>query len=331
MDALSQAAAAAADSQSDAPAQEGQSPESSLQRMALPALGIFLFFLFLILKLPETRIQNLVVAHAKIEAQKMGYAFSTEKMTVGIILGPSVTFYGIELKSLDDDRMSLKLEKLKLKPSLFSLLPFMSVKKASFSADLLGGRAAGTVGAGATTYVVDVSVENVALDKSKLITSQIPVQIGGATIDADIDVTVDTADAKKTAGTARVKISKFLLPQQSVYGFNLPKISVAEATANVGIAEGKATIRAFDVGKDIKTDDLVAKLTGDATLDTARKYFSPLEGVKLNLAANFEISPALKASFPFLDAILAAGKQPDGKYRYRLGGTLAMPAPTPGG
>jgi type II secretion system protein N len=237
----------------------------------------------------------------------------------------------MELKSLDDDRNTLKIEELKVKPSLISLLPFMATKKVSFSAKLLGGEASGTIGMGATSYVVDVSLENLALDKSKLITGQLPVQISGATVDADIDMTVDSADAKKTAGNAKLKITKFQLPQQSVFGFNLPKVSVAEAKADIVVADGKGTIRSFDVGKDIKSDDLVAKLTGDATIDTSRKFYNPMEAVKLNVTANFEISAALKASFPFLDAILAAGKQSDGKYRYRLGGTLALPAPTPGG
>jgi hypothetical protein len=114
-------------------------------------------------------------------------------------------------------------------------------------------------------------------------------------------------------------------------GFNLPRIAVAKAEADLSVAESKILIRTMTIGEDIKKDDIVAKITGESLIDGQKNLYNPLARFKLNAKAVFELSASLKNSFPFLDAILGPAKGSDGKYTYGLGGTLAMPAPRAGG
>ena len=84
--------------------------------------SLLMFFIFLSLKLPEARIQNLVLAHIQIIAQEQGLLFNAEKVRIGIILGPSLKFYNAELRSINDEKQSLKLAYLKIRPHLFAAL-----------------------------------------------------------------------------------------------------------------------------------------------------------------------------------------------------------------
>jgi hypothetical protein len=82
------------------------------------------------------------------------------------------------------------------------------------------------------------------------------------------------------------------MPTQMVYGFNLPDVKVSEVNADIVLSGGKILFNTFEIGKDILKDDLVAKVTGDGTLDRA------IERSRMNLKASFELSPRTKTSFP---------------------------------
>lgn len=299
-------------------------------RAGLVLFGLILFIFFLVMKLPETRIQNFVMAHIRIAAQNAGYSFSAGRIRLGLFLGPSLKMDNVELKSLEDDRKVIKLTYLKVSPHLLSLMPWSSVKKGSITAELPAGEVSGVLGAGPSAYVVDLDVSKLALEKLLPLAGELPLQVASAQLDGNVDLRIDLADMRKTEGSLDLKLTKFQLPGQSVYGFTLPKIAIAETRLDATVAEGKVTLRAFNVGKDVKGDDLVAQLSGDATIDGAKNVYNPLDRVKLNLKATFELSAGLKGALPFIDALLGPAKGTDGKYGYKLGGTLAMPIPTPG-
>ncbi|MBI3541793.1 MAG: hypothetical protein HY075_00760, partial [Deltaproteobacteria bacterium] len=61
---------------------------SRLQLIGIAVFAVAAFFFFLVMKLPEARIQNLVIAHIRIIAQEQGFLFSAEKVRVGMLLGP---------------------------------------------------------------------------------------------------------------------------------------------------------------------------------------------------------------------------------------------------
>jgi type II secretion system protein N len=289
--------------------------------VGLVLFGIGVFFFFLLLKLPEARIQNLIIAHARIIAQNQGLLFSAEKVRIGLLLGPSVKIYNIELKSIENERESLKIPYLRVRPAMLSLLS--STKKVKIDGELLNGELSGAVGASASGFYADVDLDALNLGATPLIKKFLPVQVS-ATISGRVKLDFDSTAPQKTDGRIELQIDKLTLPVQSLYGFNLPKISVNKSKIDIGISQGQIAVRNFEVGKDIKTDDLVARITGDGQIDRV------LERSKINAKAVFELSQSVKQSFPLLETLLASARTPDGKYSYRLNGPISSLEPQPG-
>lgn len=301
-------------------------------RFGLAIFGIALFFIFLILKIPEARLQNYLLAHIRIESQKMGYLFNAEKISLGLLLGPSLKLTNVELKPIDNDQNVLKIDYLKVKPNLFSMLPFSKIKKISFDAELFGGAADGTVGLGQNTYLIDVSASKVSLPKLiPILLPNTPLTVSAAVLSAQVDLVINMDQIQTSEGRIEAELKPLSTPQQSLYGFNLPALSISESAIDISVSGGKAMIRKFELGKDANKDDVVAKVTGDATIDGQKNIYNPLARLKLNLKAAFELSAKVKSSFTFLDAILGPAKGSDGKYTYSVSGTAAAPVPRAGG
>jgi hypothetical protein len=109
-----------------------------------------------------------------------------------------------------------------------------------------------------------------------------------------------------------------------LYGFNIPKIAVSESVADVTFGKGKATLKTVRIGKTGNTaEDLRGTVTGDLLL--AKSWDSST----LNLKIRFSLAESILKSFMLLDAILGAGKQPDGSYAFNLTGPLSAPMPIP--
>lgn len=297
--------------------------ESRWRRLGTWAFAVFCFFFFLILKLPEARIQNLVIAHMRIAAQDQGFLFSAEKIRLGIFLGPSLKIYNAELKSIENERQSLKIPFLRVRPKLLSLLS--SVKKVGVSAELLDGSLSGTFGGAQTgsTYA-DLNLDSIDLSAATLIKKFLPVELTGK-VDGSIHLELDATDPAKSEGAVKLKLEKLVAPAQNVSGFNIPKISVSESKIDIVIDKGKIEFKEFNIGKEGSADDLVGKVTGDGQVSRM------LDRSTINAKAVFSLSQSVKQSFPLLDALLGPAKTPDGKYAYRLTGSWAALEPIPGG
>lgn len=292
-----------------------------LRRLGIGAFAVCAFFLFLMWKLPEARIQNYVIAHLRIASQDQGFLFSAEKVKIGMIFGPAIKLYNIELKSIDDNTQKLKIPYLRVRPHLLSLIG--STKKATISAELLDGGLSGTVGAGPTAVVADLDLDKLNLGATSLLKQFLPVAVAGI-IDGEIKLDLDLTEANKSSGKIALKIQKLSMPPQSVYGFNLPKINVADSKIDITINQGQLLIRSFEIGKDIKTDDIVGQITGDGTLDRV------LMRSRLNAKATLDVSQSVKQALPLLEALLQPAKTSDGKYTYHLTGPLMSIEARPG-
>lgn len=314
---------------------EAESPEpghSKLRTIFILLLGIFAFFLFLALKLPEARIQNLVIAHLRILAQDQGLLFSAEKVRIGVIFGPALKLYNVELKAMDDERQVLKIPYARIRPKLLSLLT--STKKASITAELLDGDISGTIGAtmannnfggpGASKIIVDLGLNKLDLSKSNLLKKFLQVDLSSGRVKGDIDVSLDFQQPQKSDGRIDLNLEKLVSPPQALYGFNLPRINIGQSRIDIAIKSGQVSIRTFDVGQNTSTDDIVAKITGGGTLDRA------LERTRIDAKANFRLSSTLIQSFPLLDALIGSARTPDGSYSYRLTGSFMGLEAVPG-
>lgn len=295
---------------------------SKLRQIGILLFGIFIFFVFLILKLPEARIQNFIVAHIRIAAQEQGFLFSAEKIRIGLLLGPSIKMYNVELKSIDDNRQKLTIPFLRARPQLLSLLS--QTKKVSIAAELLGGEISGSVGASNAALVANLDIESIDLSQTSILKKYLPMDIAGK-ISGEVRLDLDLEQTQKSDGRINLKIEKLNLPPQNVYGFNLPKLNISESVIEATIAQGQLVLRKVELGKDIKTDDVLAKATGDGAIDRI------LARSRLNLKVIFDLSQSVKQSLPLLEQLLGPAKAPDGKFSYRITGPLTSLEAQPGG
>ena len=297
--------------------------ENSKFKLALLVLfGIFTFFFFLLLKLPDARIQNLAIAHIKTVSQNFGILFSAEKVRISLIFGPALKFYNVELKAMDDDTQTLKIEFLKIKPKFFSMLT--STKKAAFSAELLDGEVSGVIGASVSdasnsALITHLYFDSINLSHATLLKKFIPVQFGSGQLDGKIKLNLDFSQTQKSRGSENIIVKDLSLLSQKIYGFNVPKINMSQAQIEFTISEGSLLIDKIEMGKDQKTDDIVAKVIGDGQIGQS------LEKTKINFKIIFGFSEALKQSFPLLDNILTPAKTTDGRYAYKVTGFLFAP------
>lgn len=295
---------------------------SRLKRAGIVLFAVAAFFFFLLMKLPEARIQNLVLAHLRILAQEQGMLFSAEKVRIGMLFGPSLKIYNAELKSIDNDKQTLKIPYLRLRPHLLSLLG--STKKASINAELLDGEIDGSAGAGPKAIVADLDLDDVNVGATTLLKAFVPVDVSGV-LNGRVKLDLNLENAQQSNGRIKLDIDKLTLPAQTIYGFKAPKIGIAESKIEITITNGAIVIKTFEVGKDIKTDDLVARVTGDGTLEKT------LDRSKINAKAVFQFSQSVMQSFPLLESLLEPAKTPDGKYAYRLNGPWMSLEARPGG
>ena len=116
-----------------------------------------------------------------------------------------------------------------------------------------------------------------------------------------------------------------MIDPQTIVGFAIPQLAISEGLIDVGFDKAKAVDpQRFTLGKPgATTDDLHGTITGDASL--SRTW----PASNLNVRADFGVSQNVLHAFVLLDALLGAGKQPDGSYSFKLNGPFNALNPTP--
>lgn len=295
---------------------------STLQKIGIALFAVFVFFFFLVMKLPEARIQNYIIAQIRIITQAQGFLFSAEKVGIGVFLGPALKMKNVVLTAIDNERQVLKVPYLKIKPKLLSLLS--ATKKVGIAAELLDGEISGTIGASPTGSIyVNLDLDSLNLSSTTILRKFLPFEARGK-VSGRIQLDFNAENVQKSDGAINLKIEKLELPAQQISGFNLPKISISESKIDVTITNGRIAIREFQVGKEGSSDDLIGKISGEGTLNRM------LDRSTINAKAVFTLSQGIKQSFPFIESLLASAKTPDHKYAYRITGPLTALEPVPG-
>ncbi len=296
--------------------------QKSSRRMFYVGLGVFLFIVFLIAKLPEAKIQNLLIAHIKIQAQNQGLSFNAEKIKIGMIFGPALKMYNVELKSLEDDKVALKIPFIKVKPVLSSL-PFAR-KKISLKIDFDEGSLNGTVGISQNSALVDLSLNKINLKQLAILKKYIFIDLIG-TINGSIGLDLSFEKPDKSDGQINLDISNLGAINQSLFGMQLPDIKVSNSSININVDKGKFVFKDVHFGKDINKDDLLGALTGEMTLA------NNIERSTINAKVQFQLSSKVREKIPLLESLLSSAKTSDGKFSYKLTGMLSTLEPQPGG
>lgn len=292
------------------------------------ALGLVMLVFFTLLKLPESRIKNLVQGYVSVALAERGISYTANQTELSYWLGVTYTLSDVTL-NLPAPAAPVHIEKMEVSPSLFATAWAALRKKpgaaGSFWIGNAGGTLKGTFAMGDTD--VHVSYKASKMDLGKLGVLPIAAGIQGGLI-ADGSGTLDGAlnNPSSWDGKVQLDLSKIVVDAQSVQGFTLPKLSISEGKIDITIEKGKAEIKELKLGKaGNKADDLNAVVTGSATLGRF------MNGSTLNLTAKFGLSENLMKSFSILDAILSQGKLADGTYRYQILGPVAGPQFNPMG
>lgn len=286
--------------------------------------GIFLLLLFTLLKLPEDKLRAYVQGMISAQLAQQGITMTAAQSGISIGFGVSYEMKDITLTPAPPAQ-PIKIEKITVSPYLLALLQHKAGAKIwlenkggkldlSFTQSLKPG--SGDIAWWAKATNLDLGAMGILPTFANL--------QGSAVINGTIDIAGDMNVPSTLAGTVALSLAKVTIDSQSIMGFSIPKLSISEGKVEADINRGKATVRNLELGRAGNTaDDIRAKVTGDITLGRNWQYST------LNLHATFNLSQTILKSFSLLDALLGAGKKPDGSFAYDISGPVYSPNPTP--
>lgn len=307
-------------------ADAGESPQespSALKRLA-QNLGWFGFFfglliVFTIVKMPGDKIHAYVQAQVAQGLSREGIGFTAESGGFDLGFGVGYRFEGVTLTPRPPAQ-PVRLSSLRAQPAILQLL-----------SGRLGGRVTAETGGGTIDVAASMpkpgasgrteasfELQDVDLGKSGIFGMLGGIQ-GKAVAKGDGALQGDPQDPKTLNGDLKLDLQKIVVNEQSLYGFKIPQLSISNARIDLQVTEGRAAIKTFQIGKEGSNDDFIATLTGDLMLRGG------LANPDLQIKAKFKISDKVKQAFTLIDALLGAGRQPDGSYAYTISGPLSGP------
>jgi len=297
---------------------------SSSRNSKSPAriLGLGLLFLGLILiftlfKLPEARITGLIQGYVQSTLDPFGIYVSDRGRSLSLITGVR---YRLDHPTLElRDQTRIELDELEVKPKLLQLL----TGRAGAGAVLRQGKSELILDAYAKKDRIESDMDLNDIDLAKFGVLAFAGVKGSGMISGKAHVDGALSDLATLNGNLDFKLKNVQLDEQMIIAFKIPSLSISEGTLNIEIKNGKLVMKNVQLGR--QNDDISATLTGDIALN---RY---LNSSALNLRIVFSLSPKVltSSSLSFLESLLTSAKQSDGKYAYKLTGTLASPFGNP--
>ena len=290
--------------------------KSPAKLMGLALLFVALVLLFTIFKLPQARITSLLQGYVQIALDPYGIYLTDRGRELSTLHGFRYTLDHPTLEFADQTRVEL--DDLVVTPNFFPLLS----GKMGVNATLHQGPASIILEGSGRGDKIDMKLDLDHVDIGKFgILSYLASLKGSGTINGNAQVAGTLSDLTSLTGGADLKVKNLKLDEQNLMGFQLPPLQISDGTININIQSGKLVIKTFQLGKG--ADDLILTLTGDVQLNRN------LNASILNLKTNFGLSDKVKQSLALLDSILGPAKTVDGKYAYKLTGSLGAPFPIP--
>ncbi len=294
---------------------------ASSSRSPLKIVGMVVLFLtcvaFLtLLKLPEARITGFIQGMVQSGLDPYGIYLTDRGRELSLIPAP---LYRLEHPVLElPDQTRVEFDELRVHPKLAGLL----TGKAGFSAELKQGASEILVNAAGKGDRVDADIhlENADLGKLGIFAFAAGLR-GTGFLTGDIKIEGSMIDLSSLNGSLELKLRKLRLEEQNFMGFQLPMIQISEGDLNVEIKSGKLILKNVQIGKGM--DDLRIQVTGDLALN---RY---LNASTMNLRAVLGLSDKLRQSLSILESLMGSAKTPDGRYAYKLTGTLGAPMSMP--
>lgn len=305
---------------------DAMGPPSSPKQALMKQLGWILsglgfLILFTLFKLPTTHLELAIQGQIDQTLNGMGIRLQAAESHLSLAFG--VTY---EMKNVEIQQAQMKtpivLDQVRVSPSLFSLLfgkvgGTLKIKKGESSLS--------------SSFSLDQTNQSIDFDLQKLdlpfITDLVsPAKLKGkGWIGLKGNLSGNFQEPESLEGKVSFSAQDLQLDSQSLFGFNLPKVSIAEGGGSLDFKNKKAVFNQVHLGdKDKTTDDLAIKMTGELVL-LKRWDFS-----QINTKLQLFLSKALFTSIPLLDVLMAPAKQGDQSYIYTFKGTMSQPVLAPG-
>jgi type II secretion system protein N len=302
--------------------------------------SVFFLLFFTLLKLPDDRIGPWLDSKIQDQLRSQGITYSSTRSRLKFGLGLSYVLEGatVDIRGMRSSQQ-YAFDKVTISPSLLALLTM----KVGADVRLESGK--GIVDLSARLGKTSQSISFYAKD---VVIGKFGVPPGGEPAPVPIDfMNPDPAsiwaNLKKTGvvggsgsfsgdfsvpntldGKISLDLTKLVIDQQTLMGFNIPRMSISESKIEGATEKGKLIFKNVKIGKG--ADDLRATLTGDMTLGKS------WDSSALNAKVNFAVSDTVHKAFILMDSLLAPARTPDGSFTYALSGPLSGPLqPTPMG
>jgi type II secretion system protein N len=303
-------------------AQEEPLPRSKkiLRTAGWVAFGLFCLTTFTLMKLPNEPIKSLIDGYISSALAQKGVSYSANEGKISFFLGLSYQMKDITL-NFPPPAPPVRIEAIEVSPSLLGLI--FGRTSGSVEIENAGGSLDGSFSMKNSNLTASFKSKKLNLGKLGVLPLFANIQ-GSGVLDGSGAIEGDTNVPSTLNGNIAMALSQVAIDAQSIAGFPIPKINISEIKTDVTLGQGKAILKTMQIGKPGNpSDDLTGTITGDITL--GKQWASST----LNLKIKFSLSESLLKSFMLLDAILGAGKQPDGSYAFSLTGPIEAPMPTP--
>ncbi|MBU6154019.1 MAG: type II secretion system protein GspN [Bdellovibrionales bacterium] len=297
-----------------------QSNPNSTTRSISKMLGLGFLFLGLILlftlfKLPEAKITALIQGYVQTSLDPFGIYISDRGRSLSLITGIR---YRLDHPTLElRDQTRIELDELEVRPKLLSLL----TGRAGATADLRQGKSTIHLDLLAKSDRIEADLALNDVDLARFGFFAFAGIKGSGAITGKSHVDGSPSDLATLNGGIDLRLKNVQLEEQMIIAFKIPSISISEGTVNVEIKGGKLLMKNVQLGR--QNDDVTAALTGDLALNRN------LNSSPLNLRVLFSLSPKTMASLSFMESLISGAKQSDGKYAYKLTGTISSPFANP--
>ncbi len=285
-----------------------------------PLIFIGLLLIFSVVKLPEIRLKNYVQGQMAAALATQGLTFTSTDSDFSYWLGPTYSLEGVTISGAQLSQ-PIRLKEIEISPSLLSLFTLRIGAKLKIDAGK--GALTGTVSAKGlnppTGLKVFFDLKQIDLNQLQVLPIAAKIQ-GGMIATGTLEFAGDLKDPKDASGSLNLNLSKIQIEQQSIAGFNIPKLLIDDGTINGELKGGKFNIKSFRLGKaGNASDDITLNTTGDIELKPT------LASSQLNVDVTFTTSAKIQKAFMLLDALLSDGKVAEGSYAYHLTGPLDSP------
>lgn len=286
------------------------------RNIGLAFLFLLLLVVFTVLKLPQARVTGLMQGYLQIALDPYGIFISDRGRELSTLHGFRYTLDHPTLEFADQTRVEL--DSIVVSPKFLSLLQ----GKMGVDAEVHQGPAIINLDASGRGDKINMKVDLTQADIGKFgLLSYAAGLKGSGTVSGTIQVSGTLSDPTTLNGAIDLKLKAIKLDEQNLMGFQIPSMNISDGVIKVDITAGKLLIKTMQLGKG--SDDLVLSMTGDIALN---RY---VNSSTLNLKTIFGISDRVRQNLALLDTIISGAKTSDGRYSYRITGTLGSPFPNP--